>query len=48
MLLFLESFASGFITCLVIGYIIELGKETKKNERITGNRRHKQTYSNNR
>lgn len=41
MLMFLESFASGFITCLVIGYIIELGKDKKNNERITSNRRHK-------
>lgn len=41
MLMFLESFASGFITCLVLGYIIELGKETKTNEHITSNRRHK-------
>lgn len=41
MLMFLESFASGFITCLVLGYIIELGKDKKINEHITSNRRHK-------
>lgn len=30
MIMFLESFSSGFITCLVLGLIIELGKESKK------------------
>lgn len=30
MIMFLESFASGFITCLVIGLIVELGKDKKQ------------------